>query len=773
MALVPIGEEVVGKRQVLRLAHVHDPLRNRQACFVPLPDDRLLFAREPGALELADERHARPSCEPLECSPPLWSSAGGTHERVVHLVELVAAPVLRRLERRELRDRECELPVAPDCVVDLGCARQHLLEEAAPAVAGSVLADQAFPMVLVLLVRRRLHAALHHDEAEREEDLLLGRDPVASTVAHHVLHDRAPVRVEDEREQLGPGRAESHADRAGARRVRMPGARSRVIERPLRDPVWVRGIGDPRDRSYELVQTARVVAGRERVVPPAPRRFRADCHCEQRRRLPRLEAAMPAGGRRRVGGWLPGSPEKCAIYTPSSPEKCVDPGLSSPEKCANPAILGSMERRAAKSLEAWKEDQARKPLVLRGARQVGKTWLLREFGRTHYEQVAYVNCQRDQSVASIFDGDLDPNRILRGLEIAARTTIEPATTLLIIDEIQDVPAALTALKYFDEERPDIHIATAGSLLGVALRAQGASFPVGKVNFLDLHPLDFDEFLRGTGETQLADLVVDQDWDLIHSLRDRFIELLRLYLFIGGMPEAVARHVSGAPVDAVRAVQLDILRGYENDFAKYASAAESRRIAQVWASMPTQLARENKRFVLGRVREGARARDFEDAIQWLSDAGLVHRVTRYTKPGNPVRTYEDAHIFKLFLHDVGLLGALSALDPSVLLQGTGIFEEFKGALTEQYVLQQIVAARDEVPMYWSPEKPTAELDFAIERAEGLVPIEVKAEENLRSKSLRSYIDRFNPAGALRFSLANYREQENMINVPLYAIGPWVR
>lgn len=431
-----------------------------------------------------------------------------------------------------------------------------------------------------------------------------------------------------------------------------------------------------------------------------------------------------------------------------------------------------MERHALAALRTWKDDPARKPLVLRGARQVGKTWLLREFGRSDYEKVVYVNCQRNPSVAAVFEGDLDADRILRGLEIAARDTIEPTTTLLVVDEIQDVPPALTSLKYFQEERSDIHLAAAGSLLGLALRAD-ASFPVGKVNFLDLHPMDFDEFLRGVGEAQLADLVLQQDWDLLDAFRDRLIELLRLYIYVGGMPEAVARHAEGASTDVVRAVQLDIIRGYENDFAKYATAAESRRIAQVWASLPAQLARENKRFVFGHVRQGARARHFEDAIQWLADAGLVHRVTRYTKPANPVRTYEDMTIFKLFLHDVGLLGALSQLDQAVLLQGTGIFEEFKGALTEQYVMQQIVAARNEAPMYWAAERATAELDFAIERAAGLVPIEVKAAENLHSKSLRSYIDRFHPPQALRFSLANYREQEDMINVPLYAIGPWLR
>ena len=428
-----------------------------------------------------------------------------------------------------------------------------------------------------------------------------------------------------------------------------------------------------------------------------------------------------------------------------------------------------MDRRALRLLESWKNDRARKPLVLRGARQVGKTWLLQEFGRSHYEQVAYVNCERDRSVASIFAGDLDPGRITRGLEIAAGITINPTTTLVVIDEIQEVPRALTSLKYFAEERPDIHLAVAGSLLGVALRTN-ASFPVGKVNFIELHPLDFDEFLRGVGEAKLADLVLQQDWPLIGSYADRLTELLRLYMFVGGMPEAVARHAAGDSFDIVRSVQLDIIRGYENDFAKYATATVSRRIADIWASLPSQLARENKRFILGRVREGARAREFEDALQWLCDAGLAHQVTRFTKPASPVRAYEDAKIFKLFLHDIGLLGALSGLEASVLLQGAGIFEEFKGALTEQYVLQQIVAARHSVPMYWAPENGKAELDFAIERSGALVPIEVKAEVNLQAKSLRSYIDRFQPSEAWRFSLADYREQEDMTNVPLYAIGP---
>ncbi|MDA8197001.1 MAG: ATP-binding protein [Actinomycetota bacterium] len=431
-----------------------------------------------------------------------------------------------------------------------------------------------------------------------------------------------------------------------------------------------------------------------------------------------------------------------------------------------------MDRHSIKDLENWKASKWRKPLVILGARQVGKTWLIQEFGKRNYEKVVYLNCQSNSNLGPLFDGDLDPNRLLQGIQIIARETIDPTTTLVVIDEIQEVPRALTALKYFQEQRPDIHLATAGSLLGVAIHKE-SSFPVGKVNIIDLHPMDFDEFLRGLGEEQLADLLVQQDFDLISTFRSRFIELLGQYLFVGGMPEAVVRYREGRSVEEVRQIQREIVRGYENDFAKYATPSISRQISQVWSSMPHQLARENRRFVFGHVREGARSKDFEDAIRWLQDAGLVHKVTRYTKPGHPARSYEDPKIFKLFLHDVGILGAISGLDPEVLVNRIRAFEEFHGALTEQYVLQQIVAATNEVPMYWTPEKPTAEVDFAIERPSGLVPIEVKASENLKSKSLRSYIDRFNPEEAVRFSLSDYRWQEDLVNIPLYAIGPWLR
>ncbi len=433
-----------------------------------------------------------------------------------------------------------------------------------------------------------------------------------------------------------------------------------------------------------------------------------------------------------------------------------------------------MYRRALTALQAWKDDAARKPLLLRGARQVGKSWLLQEFGERAYERMAYVNCQRDRSVAAVFEGDLDPDRLLRGIEAITGVQIEPGSTLVVIDEVQDVPAALTSLKYFAEQRSDVHLAAAGSLLGVALRAN-ASFPVGKVAFIDLHPLDFDEFLRGVGDGLLADAIDSQDWGLLTALRDRLIERLREYSVIGGMPEAVARFADGASFGEVRGVQQGILLGYQNDFGKYASGAESRRVAEVWASIPSQLARENRRFILGQVRDGARAREFEGAIQWLEDAGLVWRVTRCEKPGSPVRAYEDRRIFKLFMHDVGLLAAHAGLDPAVAIDGARLFEEFKGALAEQYVLQEMVAATDVAPMYWArgADSSQAEVDFLVERSGELIPVEVKAQENLRSKSLSSYIARYAPGRAWRFSLADHREQADLANIPLYAIGPTLR
>jgi len=425
-------------------------------------------------------------------------------------------------------------------------------------------------------------------------------------------------------------------------------------------------------------------------------------------------------------------------------------------------------------LVTWSKSPDRKPLVLRGARQVGKTWLLKEFGSKEFVNTAYVNCQRDKSAQSIFSGDLDPSTILRGLEIATQSRIIPGETLVIIDEIQEAPYALTSLKYFQEEIPELHVAAAGSLLGVATQSL-KSFPVGKVNFLDLYPLDFEEFLRGINESALANSVREREWPIIKNFKIRLTELLKLYLFIGGMPEPVYSYSQGATLETVRSIQTDIVHGYENDFAKYTTSVESRRINEVWRSLPSQLAKENRRFILSKVREGARGREYEGAIQWLVNAGLVYKVNLMTKPGQPPRAFENTSIFKLFALDVGLLGAQSELNAEIILNGHQVFEEFKGALTEQYVLQQLISLTNGVPMYWSrsSENARAEIDFVISNQHGLVPIEVKSSENVRSKSLRSYINTYKPQLAIRCSLRDHIVQDDLTNIPLYAITALVQ
>ncbi len=425
-----------------------------------------------------------------------------------------------------------------------------------------------------------------------------------------------------------------------------------------------------------------------------------------------------------------------------------------------------MQRRAEHAVAAWATRPGRKPLIVQGARQVGKTWLMRTFGSAAFDHVAYVNCENNATLASVF-ADTQTERIVRALEIEAGVPIRAGSTLLILDEIQEAPDAVTALKYFQEQLPDLHVIAAGSLLGVTLKRTG-SFPVGKVEFLDLHPLDFREFLDATGNTQLGQLIDTRDWPVLGSFHDRLVDLLRTYLFVGGMPEAVATYAAGAALSDVREVHRQLLRSYELDFAKHAPGILVPRLIRVWQSIPTQLARVQRRFRWGDVRPGGRAREFEGAVDWLAQAGLVHVVRRFTKPAQPMRSYEDSSSFKLYLHDVGLLGALSDLHERTLLDGVGVFEEFKGALTEQFVLQQLVAYLDVVPMYWTPESGIAEVDFAIERAGSLVPIEVKAGENLQSKSLRSYVQRFAPEAAYRTSLAPHRVESWMTNVPLYAV-----
>ena len=425
-----------------------------------------------------------------------------------------------------------------------------------------------------------------------------------------------------------------------------------------------------------------------------------------------------------------------------------------------------MFRQAIHDLIHWKNRPDRKPLIIRGARQVGKTWLMREFGRTEYQRCAYINFDNNARMQELFNGDLDIERLVAALRIEAGVAIDARDTLLVFDEVQEVPRALSALKYFCENAPQYHIVAAGSLLGVALHP-GTSFPVGKVEFLDLSPLNFREFLLATGNESLEQLLGSLDFSLLKTFKGRVIDLLKQYCFVGGMPEAVARFAENRDYSSVREVQRRILTAYEQDFSKHAPAATAPRLRMLWASIPAQLAKENRKFVYGLIRQGARAREYELAMQWLVDCGLVIKVGRVSKPDMPLTAYQDFDAFKLFVLDVGLLSALSGLDARSLLEGSNIFEEFKGTLTEQYVLQQLVAAGIR-PYYWSAEKSTGEIDFVFQQGGDIVPLEVKASENLQSKSLKNYCLKYRPRVAVRTSLSDYRQEDWLTNVPLYAI-----
>ena len=384
-----------------------------------------------------------------------------------------------------------------------------------------------------------------------------------------------------------------------------------------------------------------------------------------------------------------------------------------------------MKRTAIAQLRAWKVSPNRKPLVIRGARQVGKTWLMKEFGKTEFKNFVYINFDSNPDMANLFEGSLQIPRLIAGLQIYSGQKIT-TDTLLIFDEIQEVPRALSCLKYFCEDAPEYAVIAAGSLLGVAMH-KGTSFPVGKVNFMDLYPLNFSEFLNATGNENLLDLLRSGDWQLITTFKNKYIELLRYYYFIGGMPEAVQTFIDENDLNAVRKVQQNILTAYEQDFSKHAPPETVPRIRMVWQSIPSQLAKENRRFVYGALRKGARAKDFELAIQWLKDCGLVQQVIRLSKPSLPLPAYADEG-FKMFLSDVGLLGAMSGLDARTLLQGNAFFSEFKGALTEQYVAQELRSELNLTPCYWSAEQATAEVDFVFQYNSDIYPVEVKAEEN---------------------------------------------
>lgn len=427
-----------------------------------------------------------------------------------------------------------------------------------------------------------------------------------------------------------------------------------------------------------------------------------------------------------------------------------------------------MYRMAMENLLAWKQSRRRKPLIIEGARQVGKTWLMKEFGRQAYGDTVYINFDSNARMAELFASDLDTKRLVLGLELYAGRKIDPENALLIFDEVQEVPRALAALKYFCEDAPQYHIVCAGSLLGIALH-RGTSFPVGKVDFLKLYPLSFQEFLMAIGKKQFSELLDQQDFSMITSFRETYADALKQYYFVGGMPEAVESFAENQDFNEVRQIQKRILAAYEQDFSKHAPNEVVPRLRMLWNSIPAQLAKENKKFIYGLVREGARAKDYETALLWLSDCGLVHRVSRVNAPGIPLRAYEDMKAFKLFVLDVGLLGCMTGLHQRTLLDGNALFVEFKGALTEQYVCQQLKTLADLELCYYTNDRGSCEVDFVVDTGGRVMPLEVKAEANLRAKSLKTYREKFSPELAIRTSMADYRKEDGLVNLPLYAIG----
>lgn len=429
-----------------------------------------------------------------------------------------------------------------------------------------------------------------------------------------------------------------------------------------------------------------------------------------------------------------------------------------------------MNREALEYLMKWKESKFRKPLIIKGARQVGKTWLMRKFGENYYSSVAYINFENNDRMKQLFDKDYDIDRLIFGLQIESNTQIDE-NTLVIFDEIQEVPKALTSLKYFKENAPQYHVLAAGSALGVGLH-EGYSFPVGKVDFLNLYPMTFLEFLQASENNQLVDLIKSRDFDLMTVFKDKLIDLLKHYYFIGGMPEAVFVYQETYDLNQVRDVHRRLIDGYEQDFSKHVPNLLLPRVRMAWQSIPAQLSRENRKFVYGLVKEGARAREYEIALQWLFDMNVAAKVVRITKPDIPLNAYQDPNSFKIFMNDVGLLSTLSNLDMKRLLEGNQIFEEFKGALTEQFVFQEIRSLDNLTPHYWSADRSSAEVDFVIEYEGKIVPIEVKATNNLRGKSLKSYFDRYHPEKSIRTSLADFRDEGWLINIPLYALSQFL-
>lgn len=425
-------------------------------------------------------------------------------------------------------------------------------------------------------------------------------------------------------------------------------------------------------------------------------------------------------------------------------------------------------RYKMEELKKWKESENRKPLIIRGARQVGKTWLMKEFGQNNYEKCAYINFDDNSRMKQLFSDDFDIDRIMQGLKIEAGVNIEPENTLIIFDEIQETPKALTSLKYFYEKANEYHIIAAGSLLGVAMH-EGTSFPVGKVDFLDLYPLNFYEFLEALGEKDLVNLIKNKNMDLITVFADKLKLYLKQYLYIGGMPEIVDSYIKNKDFDEVRRKQQVLLESYEQDFSKHAPNNVVPRIRQLWNNIPTQLAKENKKFIYGLVKEGARAREYEVALSWLIDCGLVYQVNRVNDCKVPLSAYQDFSAFKLYVLDVGLLCAMANLDAKTILEGNEILVEFKGALTEQFVLTELKTNVTQSVFYWSADRGTAEVDYIIQLDGNNIPIEVKASENLQAKSLKTFVEKYKTKINIRTSMTNYRKEDWLINIPLYLIG----
>lgn len=425
-----------------------------------------------------------------------------------------------------------------------------------------------------------------------------------------------------------------------------------------------------------------------------------------------------------------------------------------------------MNRKAIEELYKWKASVDRKPLIVQGARQVGKTWLMKEFAKEAYQKYAYVNFEDNDMLRQLFQNDFDIQRIINSIQWATGVTID-ANTLIILDEIQEAPRGITALKYFQEKAPEYHVVAAGSLLGIAMH-QNDSFPVGKVDFMYLYPLSFFEFLEAIGEKRMVDLLLSKEWQMITMFRTKFEERLRQYYYVGGMPAVVCAFAADGDIERVRTLQNGILESYERDFSKHAPAIEVPRIRMVWQSIPAQLSKENRKFVYGVVKEGARAKDFELAIEWLKDAGLIYKVNRSKKGQLPLAAYEDFSAFKIFMSDIGLMGAMSKLPAQSLLSGNALFSDFKGALTEQYVMQQLKTNAELSIYYWSADSSRGEIDFLLQRDSDIIPVEVKAEENLQAKSLRSFVDKNPGLHGVRLSMSPYREQDWMTNYPLYSV-----